>query len=199
MLYSLTGNLVYKDTSSVAVDCGGVAYLCSTTLNTLRELGPEGTKVTLYTYLNVKQDGIDLYGFFDKDELLCFKKLITVSGIGPKNALAVLSQLSPSKLTLCIESDDSKSISQAKGVGAKMAQQIIFNLKGKLVKDFGNEETNAVVAANENQSDETAEAVSALVVLGYSQSEAASAVSKVCCEGLKAGEIVKRALKQISK
>ena len=93
MFYSITGQVVYTDATSVAVSCGGVAFNCSATANTLKNIGTIGDTVTLYTYLNVREDALDMFGFYDKDELDCFKLLINVTGVGPKAALAILSQL----------------------------------------------------------------------------------------------------------
>lgn len=198
MFYSLTGNLAFSDMNSVAIDCNGVAYLCFTTMNTMRQLGPQGSKVTLYTYLSVKEDAMDLFGFFDKEELNCFKLLLTVSGIGPKGALSILSCLSPSKLALAIASGDFKEISKANGIGAKTAQRVVLELKDKmasgLVLSSNNDELAAVM--NQDSTGASAEAVSALVALGYNQSDAALAVSKVDST-LSVSEIVKLALKKL--
>ncbi len=102
MYYSLTGKVVMKDTSSAAIDCSGVAYLINTTLSTINSLPPVGETATVYTYLSVREDALDLFGFFTKEELECFKLLITVSGVGPKAATAVLSALSPAQLAVAI-------------------------------------------------------------------------------------------------
>ena len=108
MIYSVTGTLIHMDATTAVVECGGVGFKCLTTLNTLKQLGPAGGKVTLYTYLNVREDALDLFGFFGETELACFKMLISVSGVGPKAALSILSELSPEKLALCIATGDSK-------------------------------------------------------------------------------------------
>ena len=102
MFYSITGKVVYTDATSVAVSCGGVAFNCSATANTLKNIGTIGDTVTLYTYLNVREDALDMFGFYDKDELDCFKLLINVTGVGPKAALAILSQLTPNRLAVCV-------------------------------------------------------------------------------------------------
>ena len=104
MFYSITGQVVYTDATSVAVSCGGVAFNCSATANTLKNIGTIGDTVTLYTYLNVREDALDMFGFYDKDELDCFKLLINVTGVGPKAALAILSQLTPNRLAVCVAS-----------------------------------------------------------------------------------------------
>ena len=197
MFYSLTGEIVYVDANSVAIDCNGVAFSCSTTLNTLRQIGGVGDRATLFTFLNVREDAMDLFGFADKKELECFKLLTSVTGVGPKAGLSILSQLTVDKLALCIASGDAKSITAAPGVGAKIAQRIILELKNKLVADIsavddmGN--ISAVQAVNSSAGDE---AVKALISLGYSRSEAAAAISRL--DGaLSTEELIRQALKTL--
>ena len=181
MFYSLTGDIVYTDKSSVALSCSGVAFRCFVSQVTLGELQGKTKNVTLFTHLAVKEDALDLYGFYDEDELECFKQLISVTGVGPKAAMAILSVLTPDSLALCIASGDVKAITKAQGVGAKIAQRIVLELKDKLVAISRNEETADVISsvaasgANKNSS----EAIEALTMLGYSQTEASVAVSKL--------------------
>lgn len=182
MFYSLTGDIVYKDLSSVAISCGGVAFRCSATLTTINEISDKKGKITLYTYLNVREDALDLFGFYDESELDCFKMLISVSGVGPKAAIAILSELSPDKLALAVASGDSKAITKAQGIGPKIAQRVVLELKDKLKSCVSQTEDNcgditavSSVASTAN----TSEAVEALVMLGYTQSEASVAVSKL--------------------
>ncbi|NLA76825.1 MAG: Holliday junction branch migration protein RuvA, partial [Clostridiales bacterium] len=132
MFYSITGNIICSDETGVAVECSGVGFRCMTTFNTLRRLGPVGSKVTLYTYLNVREDALELFGFYELQELDCFKLLISVSGVGPKAALAILSELTPDRLALCIASGDVKSVTRAQGVGPKIAQRVVLELKDKI-------------------------------------------------------------------
>lgn len=200
MFYSITGRVVHRDTQSVALETGGVAFQCSTTLSTLKTIGEKGSTATLYTYLNVREDALDLFGFATEQELECFKLLISVSGVGPKAALAILSELTPDKLALCLATGDSKSITRAQGVGPKLAQRVVLELKDKLAKglelpaDSPEIQAAGLAAADGN----AAEAVSALVMLGYSQSEAAMAVSKL--DGaLPVEELIKQALKQLAR
>lgn len=134
MFYSITGKVVYYDTQFIAVECNGIAFKCFTTMNTLKTTAQKGATITLFTYLGVKEDALDLYGFSTEKEMECFKLLLTVSGIGPKAALAILSALSVEQLAVCIASSDVKSITQAKGVGPKVAQRVILELKDKLAK-----------------------------------------------------------------
>ena len=200
MFYAITGRVVHLDTQSVALETGGVAFRCSTTLTTLKTIGEKGSTATLYTYLNVREDALDLFGFATEQELECFKLLISVSGVGPKAALAILSELTPDKLALCLATGDSKSITRAQGVGPKLAQRVVLELKDKLAKglelpaDSPEIQAAGIAAADGNAS----EAVSALTMLGYSQSEAAVAVSKLDST-LSVEELIKQALKQLAR
>ncbi len=200
MFYSITGRVVHRDTQSVAVETGGVAFQCSTTLSTLKTIGEKGSTATLYTYLNVREDALDLFGFATEQELECFKLLISVSGVGPKAALSILSELTPDKLALCLATGDSKSITRAQGVGPKLAQRVVLELKDKLAKglelpaDSPEIQAAGLAAADGN----AAEAVSALTMLGYSQSEAAMAVSKLDGD-LPVEALIKQALKQLAR
>lgn len=201
MIYSVTGELVYSDPNLAAVDVNGIAFQCNISLNTFQRLGPVGSAVTLYTYMNFKQDGVDLLGFYDRAELDAFKMLIGVSKVGPKVALAVLSEMDPAKLTLAVAAGDYKSISRAKGVGPKAAQRIVLELKDKVAKGMEGTEAGetfvAAAAATAAGNSNAADAVGALVMLGYSQSEAAVAVGKLD-QSLSTEELIKQALKALS-
>ena len=192
--------MVHRDTQFVALETGGVAFQCSTTLSTLKTIGEKGSTATLYTYLNVREDALDLFGFATEQELECFKLLISVSGVGPKAALSILSELTPDKLALCLATGDSKSITRAQGVGPKLAQRVVLELKDKLAKglelpaDSPEIQAAGLAAADGN----AAEAVSALTMLGYSQSEAAMAVSKLDGD-LPVEALIKQALKQLAR
>lgn len=180
MFYSLTGKVVKTGVGFAAIECGGVAFKCLTSNQTLYDIQGE-KQATLYTYLNVREDAMDLFGFSSEYELEWFKLLISVNGVGPKAALAILSELNPDKLALSISASDEKAITKAPGVGKKIAQRIILDLKDKvknLVGDTVNSsDINSISAVNEMVS--TSEAVAALSMLGYSQSEASVAVSKL--------------------
>ena len=199
MIYSLTGKVVHTDVSGVAVQCGGVAFYCAASFNTLRRIGSVGADVTLYTYLSVREDAMDLYGFHDPQELQCFKLLIGVTGVGPKAALAILSQMEPERLALCVASGDAKSITKAQGVGNKLAQRVVLELKDKFKADtsasFGADVEAAGVA---NASANCEEAVSALEMLGYSRSEASAAVGKLD-SSLPTEALIRQALRNLSK
>ena len=134
MFYSLTGKIVYADASAVAIECGGVAFHVSTSLNTLQKIARLGDTATVYTYLSVREDAIELYGFSDQTELEYFKMLIGVSGVGPKAAIAILSTFTPEDVSFSIASGDAKRITSAPGVGPKLAQRIVLELKDKMTK-----------------------------------------------------------------
>lgn len=200
MFYSLTGNVIFSDLSSVAIECGGVGFRCQTTANTLRDIDKD-KKTTLFTYLNVREDSLDLFGFSTEYELEWFKMLIGVTGVGPKAALAILSEFVPEKLALCISSGDVKAITRAQGIGPKIAQRVILELKDKAKSALSSDQTDisaieSVSAANEMPN--TKEAISALTMLGYSQTEASVAVSKID-PSLSVQNIIKQALKILSR
>ena len=194
MFYSLTGEIVYRDSSSVAISCGGVAFRCSVTLTTLNELSDKKGEVTLYTHLSVRDDALELFGFYDESELDCFKMLVSISGVGPKAALAILSQLTPDRLALAVSSGDVKAITKAQGVGKKIAQRVVLELKDKMktgdVSGTGETGASGQILLGSN----TSEAVEALVMLGYSQSEASSAVAKLD-QSLSVEKLITQALK----
>ena len=181
MIYSVNGTLIFTDLNTAIIDCGGVGFKCITTLSTLKRLPKTGSKIMLYTYLSVREDAMDLYGFYDTEELECFKMLISVNGVGPKAAISILSELSPGKLALAIASGDSKALTKAQGIGAKIGQRITLELKDKMKAVVSSSQSDGIAAVEAVSSDgsSAAEAVSALVSLGYSQSEAALAVSKL--------------------
>ena len=150
MIYSLDGTLTYFDQNFAVVSCGGVGFKCFTTLTTLQSLPGVGKPVQLYTYLSVREDALDLYGFATTAELDCFKLLISVNGVGPKAALAILSELSADRLAVCIAGGDAKSLTRAPGIGKKIAERIVLELKDKMgVLDLGSSrEVQAAAAAN---------------------------------------------------
>ena len=197
MFYSLTGKVVAIEDSAVALQCGGIAFRCMTTLNTISKIGRTGEEATLFTHLNVREDAMDLFGFYTQQELNCFKQLISVSGVGPKAGLAILSQLSPDKLALCIASGDVKSITKAQGVGPKLAQRVVLELKDKFSAGLAQGGVNVVDTASPAQAGgNRAEAVEALIMLGYSRTEAASAIGKLD-PSLPAEELIRLALKSL--
>lgn len=199
MFYSLTGNLIKKGTNFAVIECGGVGFYCQTSNSTLYDINGEKT-VTLFTHLNVREDALDLFGFSTESELQWFRMLISVNGVGPKAALAILSELPPSRLALAISANDVKMIKSAPGIGPKIAQRIILDLKDKVGGLTSGDDTayeEAKVAAT-TEMPNTSEAVAALSMLGYSQSEAAVAVSKID-PSLSVEDIIRQALKILSK
>lgn len=175
MIYSLHGELTHWETGLAVVECGGVGYACRTTMNTLAKIR-ELDEVTLYTYLHVTENSLDLFGFADNAELGAFKQLISVSGVGPKAALSILSDITPSKLALCIASGDYKTLTKSPGIGTKIAQRIVLELKDKVAKD-------QKISASDLQSaslptgDNLTEALTALQTLGFTPAQCGTALS----------------------
>ncbi len=195
MIYSIKGKLLLTDLNSAVIETGGISFRCYTTVNTLRKIGKAGDEVSLFTYLNVKEDALDLFGFRETVELDCFKLLLSVSGVGPKAALSILSQLSPDKLALAVAAKDVKAISAAQGVGKKTAERIVLELKDKLAAVSAvesSEELEEISAVSQN--DSFNDAVAALVSLGYSQSDTARVLAKAD-KNLDTEELIKFALK----
>ena len=200
MFYSLTGKIIFKDEQTLAISCGGVGFKCFTTRNSLAKLSVQSGEVTVFTHLNVREDALDLFGFATNDELDAFKLLISVSGVGPKAALAILSELSPDAFAVAVASGDTKAITAANGVGPKLAQRVIMELKDKIANvGFISEESSSVSNAvnTANSMGNTAEAIAALTSLGYSQTEASVAVSKLS-PTLSVEELIKGALKNMT-
>ena len=200
MFYSITGKVLKAERGYAVVECGGVGFLVNTTMETVCALnGERGQQVTLFTHMSVREDAIDLFGFRDEQELAFFRLLITVTGVGPKAALAVLSAMPADKLALCIVSGDTKSITKAQGIGTKIAQRIVLELKDKLKKEMPalssgipSQQLDAVASSSS-----ASEAVEALVSLGYAQSEAAKAVASLDST-LSSEELIRRALKLLA-
>ena len=200
MFYSLTGKLVHMEPSVAVIECGGVAFKCLTSMHTQRSLPRIGETPTLYTHLNVREDSLDLFGFSSKNELNCFKMLTGISGVGPKVALAILSEISPEGVAVAAASGDSKSFTRASGVGPKLGQRIVLELKDKVKKMAGTSgdlqltpAEAGVISASKNAE----QAVQALIVLGYTQSEASQAVARLD-SALATEELIRLALKGMS-
>ena len=191
MYYYIKGELVLKKDNYIVVDNSGIGYKIFTSASTMEALR-EG-KVTIYTYLYAREDTQDLFGFATNEELSMFLHLISVSGVGPKAALAILSVTTPERFALAVITNDTKTITKAQGVGPKLAQRVILELKDKLKNE---DMLPADVAESPDFADNRGEAVSALMVLGYSQKDASSAVGKVD-PALETEEIVKAALKNL--
>ncbi len=199
MIASLNGKLILKEQSYAVIECGGVGFKCFITDNTYRNLGQVGENVFLHTHLVVKEDALDLFGFSDLFELETFKLITTVSGVGAKIGLALLSEFSPDKIMLFVASADAKALTAASGVGLKLAQRIILELKDK-VGSIGSGDLQSTVSAvgNATANTNTREAIEALSSLGYSQSEASLAVGKLD-SSLPVDALIKEALKLLSR
>ena len=198
MIASLNGKLIYTDATTAVIECGGVGIRCFATANTLAKLSGIGSQVFLHTVMVVKEDALDLYGFSTAEELECFKMVTSVSGIGPKMGLSLLSEFTPERIQLLIISGDAKGLTAASGIGLKGAQRIILELKDKFSKttDLRGSDLAGVAAAVSNSA--TKEAIAALVSLGFTQGEAASAVGSLD-PTLDTQQLIKLALKQLSR
>ena len=195
MFYYLNGEITLMEGNLAVVDCGGAGYACHTTAYTLSKLHV-GQTAKLFTYCNIREDAFDIYGFSTREELRCFELLLSVTGVGPKAALAILSSTSPERFTLAIMTQDEKTLTAAQGVGKKLAQRIILELKDKLGAsvsevDFSGAPAVPVPAAGSN----LALAQAALAELGYNQAEIAAALKAIPAEGLPTEEIVRRCLR----
>lgn len=197
MIYNLIGTLTYCDQNFAVVECGGVGFKCFTTLTTLREIGKVGNEVNLYTHLSVREDAMDLFGFASKEELESFRLLISVSGIGPKAAVAILSEMTPDRLAVCIASGDAKMLTKAQGVGKKTAERVVLELKDKMGA-IGSSDVAAAAAAGSAEGTDSAEAVQALVALGYTQSDAAVVIGRLD-PSLSVDEMIRIGLKELAK
>ena len=198
MFYSITGKIVYSDTSCVALDCNGVAFKCTVSLNTLKNIGRIGETATLYTHLSVKEDALELFGFYNTQELDFFRLLIDVSGVGPKMAIAILSQNTPDALAISIAAGDVKAITRAQGVGPKIAQRVILELKSKVSALAPSQVSASDVGGVQQVSmgGNISEAVSALTSLGFSAADAAKALSGADPE-MRIEDLIKLGLKKL--
>ena len=195
MFYYLNGTVALLDANLAVIDCGGVGYACHTSNYPLARL-QNGKPAKLFTYCNIKEDAFDIYGFSTREELDCFRRLIGVTGVGTKAALAILSAVSPDQLTLAVMTQDDKTITMAQGVGKKLAQRIILELKDKL--GASQLELNTAEFAGADvlaRGSKAAEATAALVGLGYSQTEAAAALKGIDIENLSIEDVSRRALR----
>lgn len=192
MYYYIKGKLALRGENYIVIDAHGVGYMIYTSLNTIQNVGVQGSEVTVYTYLNVREDAHELYGFATLEEKTLFMQLLSVSGVGAKVALSVLSVLTPAAFAQAVIFDDIKAITKAPGVGPKVAKRIVLELKDK-IKKVDIEAGGKAESINEVGSDSRSEAVSALLVLGYSITDAQSAVAGVDAS-LTVEEIIKQAL-----
>lgn len=196
MFYYISGEYVHAGQGFAVVDCGGVGYRLTVSSTAAARIGRVGDKVKIYTYLNVREDGVELFGFYSMEEHSSFLLLTSVSGVGPKAAMSVLSTMTPEAFAMAVASGDAKGFTRCPGVGLKTAQRIILELKDKIAKDFASQDDGGgePVSASSKQSD----AINALAVLGYSRSEAAAAI-KGCDQSAPLEDIIKAALKGLMK
>ena len=200
MFYYVSGTVAHMAPYLAVIDCGGVGYACRTTNTTQAQL-KMGEKAKLYTYLNVREDAMELYGFATQEELNLFQLLLSVSGVGPKAALSILSASTPANLALSIITGDEKALTCAPGIGKKIAQRVILELKDKLAK-------GQTIAAGESYGgtgvtvipeNKLSEATAALAVLGYSTGEIGAALKGIDMDSLTLEQIIKEALKKMMK
>ena len=195
MIYSVHGKLIAKEPAMAVVECGGVGYACRTTLHTLGQVGNLGETVLLYTAMSVREDAVELFGFSTQQELQCFQLLTSVSGVGPKAALAILSVVTPDQFTLAVMTQDVKTLTMAQGVGKKLAERIMLELKGKFTPAQMEANVAQMDLASPVRGSKTAEATAALSSLGYSQQEIAAALKGVDINAMTVEDMVRHALR----
>ncbi|HAJ97602.1 MAG TPA: Holliday junction branch migration protein RuvA [Ruminococcus sp.] len=196
MIYSVSGKLTEKEENLAVIECAGVGYACRTTQTTLSKIGEIGEDVKLYTFLSVREDAMELFGFAEKSELNCFKMLLTVSGIGAKAGLSILSEMTPNQFALLVSSGDSSALTKVKGIGKKSAERIVVDLKDKLAKNNPVLQTAVILPAHSK--DNLSEALGALLVLGYRQEEVMPVLLKQP-ETTSPEELIKLALMEMGK
>ena len=206
MFYYLSGKLALLKNDLAVIDVGGVGYKLTISGTTYEAMPAnrsvkEPPTIKLFTYLAVREDGMELFGFATETELATFKLLITVSGVGPKAAMAILSHLTPEKFALAVCTDDKKTISKANGIGPKTAARVILELKDKLMKEngsFAGEMPASIAAvASPVKNNKLAEATDALMVLGYSRAEAMAAMKDMDIAKMELEEIIRLSLKRL--
>lgn len=198
MIATLRGSLLYSDENSVVIECGGVGFKCFTTKNTLYNLPAVGKELFLYTHLSVREDAMDIYGFSELEELNTFKLITSVNGVGAKIGIAILSELSSSQVILAIGNGDAKTLTMAQGVGIKLAQRIILELKDKVTNSQVSNSMSGVSVVSSTPATSAGEAIEALVALGYTKSAASLAVGRLD-SSLPADQLIKQALKVIAR
>ncbi len=200
MYYYVNGTVAEIDAGLAVIDCGGVGYACATTNYTLAQL-KKGAPAKLYTYLNVREDAMELFGFADQSELRSFKLLIGVSGVGPRAALSILSAVTPQQLAMAVVTEDEKALTAANGIGKKIAQRVILELKDKLAGEqaMGGVTVKGNAAAAAVPHNKKSEAQAALAVLGYGSAEIAAALKDIDMDALALEDIIRQALKRMMK
>ena len=204
MFYYVNGMLAHKEPGFAVIDCGGVGYRLTVSQNTLAALdraSARESKVKLFTYMAVREDDVELFGFYTEEELTAFRQLIGVSGIGPKAAMGVLSAFTPDGLARAVCTEDVKAIAKSNGVGAKGAARIVLELKDKMSYAGGDAEmpTAAATTTPAAKSAGLAEAAEALTALGYARAEVNAVLAKLNTAGMASGDIIRAALAQFMK
>ena len=199
MFYYIEGRVAEIEPNLAIIDCGGVGYGLNTTANTISRLKP-GEKAKLYVYSNIREDAFDLYGFFDKREKRSFEMLLGVSGVGPKAALSILSSSTSETLAMAIVSGDEKALTVAPGIGKKLAQRILLELKDKMSKETdGLIIGTGKVSSSGGSSSKLSDAVSALAVLGFCIGEFSTVLKDIDTETCSLEDIIRQALKKMVK
>lgn len=198
MISSLRGKLILAEARTVVIECGGVGFKCNASLNTVSALGNIGSEVFVYTYMTVREDAIELSAFSDINELEIFKLLIGVNGVSARIALSLLSEFTADRLILHIASSDTKALTKANNVGAKLAQRIVLELKDKLTSTDISLGADTELASSASSNSSASEAVSALVALGFSQTDASVAIGKLD-KSLPVETLIKEGLKSLSR
>lgn len=204
MFYYLNGELAYRDVNTCVIDCGGVGYKLTVSLTTSNALQDKvGQKVKLYTYLAVREDGIELFGFGSNEERGCFNNLISVSGVGPKAAMSILSVMTPDRFSIAVCTEDAKAISKAPGIGGKTALRIILELKDKISKETMTVHTassfSAELTAAAGKNTNISEATEALMVLGYDKNTILGALKGIDTQKTDTADIIKAVLKKLAR
>ena len=199
MFYYISGKVAVIEPGMAVIDAGGVGYAINTSYTSARSV-KTGEQATFYTYLHMREGIFELYGFVRREELSCFKQLIAISGVGPKAALAILSAVTPEKLALCVISGDEKALTAAPGIGKKLAQRILLEMKDKMSKDqleAASGSSGIVMPELTVPGGAMEDALAALAVLGYPRAVAVNALQGVDTSGLATDEIVRAALKRL--
>ncbi len=198
MFYYIEGNVAVLEPFVAVIDCGGVGYKCNVTAYTRSAL-KESVRARLYTYCYIREDMFEIFGFSTKAEKSCFEMLIGVSGVGPKAAISILSHSTPENLAMAIITGNEKALTVAPGIGKKIAQRIILELKDKMSKESGEIAGGTFVPAVGAKSGKASDATAALAVLGYTQSDISSALKNIDIDSMTLEDIIRSALKQMVK
>jgi len=198
MIASLRGNLIYSDETSIVVECSGVGIKCTVSKSVFSKLPAKGEEIFVHTHMVVREDAMDLYGFSDLEELSAFKLVTSVNGVGAKLGIALLSQFTAKSMMMYIASGDAKALTAASGVGLKLAQRIILELKDKVGSIDTGDDFSLASAKKTQSMPAVSEAIEALISLGYTKGEASLAVNKIEAD-LPTGELIKQALKLLSR